>query len=633
MYDLAIRKCTLKSTSSQSKLENQKPRSHRLILQLNPCNQLADPPNTSVQPCVYSHRRRFHTLTSVRRFNRHIHIPYPVSFLTFTMRLINTKTLELEDYPGNEVPPYAILSHRWQDEEVSFRDMRKKLAPTRKGYDKVTKCCDQAIKDGLDYVWVDTLCIDKSSSAELSESINSMYAWYRDAKVCYSYLFDVPDSSITSSFGESVWFTRGWTLQELIAPCYLKFFNAEWAGLGTKDELKDVISEVTGIDKEVLAGTAAPQTFSIAQRMSWASKRTTTKVEDIAYSLLGLFDINMSLLYGEGHKAFTRLQEKLLKRSDDQSLFAWNGQDDSTYRGLLAKSPAEFSDSTNIIHRVHKHNRQPYTVTNMGLRIELPLIQWEMDVYLAWLDCQRLGGDHSRVGVFVTPLKEKDQFARVMPKNGSLATVDETRQAQYKQIYVKHDISVSPSPLPRLYGFWLRHFPPVHSHPNYAFEFTAWSKWDPDNRLFKIPSGQSGTAAVMRYSERLDFVMNLKLGFDFDFNPVCQLGGAFHTRRSNGGMVQSAFDAAMAPGWMDGRLEGVHVGDRLSGLQFRDPSFSISIVNETVAGTRMWVVYIARSADAGRHKHHVCDGCELLQYPFNRVSLTYSLFLPRIDNY
>jgi hypothetical protein len=180
------------------------------------------------------------------------------------------------------------------------------------GYSKIRGCCKAAAADGFEYVWIDTCCIDKTSSSELSEAINSMYKWYQEAEVCYVYLADVfPDIS-TSSFAKSRWFTRGWTLQELIAPSSVIFFDAHWRDIGTKASLVKPIAEITGIHIDALSNGRVSR-FSVAQRMSWASRRETTREEDIAYCLLGIFSINMPLLYGEGQKAFLRLQEEIMK--------------------------------------------------------------------------------------------------------------------------------------------------------------------------------------------------------------------------------------------------------------------------------------------------------------------------------
>jgi hypothetical protein len=188
----------------------------------------------------------------------------------------------------------------------------------------------QAAHDGHEYIWIYTCCIDKSSSAELSEAINSMYAWYQKAEICYAVLDDVPGpdaADFEAEFKASRWFTRGWTLQELLAPRNVVFFGRPLTGpsimLGDRTSLCGLISTSTAIAEEDLIGSAYCQYCTVAQKMSWASKRETTREEDIAYSLMGLFSVNMPLLYGEGARAFMRLQEEITNISDDQSIFAW----------------------------------------------------------------------------------------------------------------------------------------------------------------------------------------------------------------------------------------------------------------------------------------------------------------------
>ena len=299
------------------------------------------------------------------------------------MRLINISNLTaltLEDFIGDYVPAYGILSHTWDEEEVSFQAFSTPEARWFAGYKKIQGFCAIAAEDGLFYVWVDTCCIDKSSSAELSEAINSMYRWYAKAKRCYVYLSDLKDSlpSIDSSkewversFGiikNCRWFKRGWTLQELLAPVHIKFYNRQWISLGTKDMLCNVLSGVTGIQLEHLWDC---NSASIAQRMSWAAHRVTTRIEDRAYCLLGIFDVNIPLLYGEGKKAFTRLQQEILRSSHDESLFAWTNEGLWT-SGLLAESPADFAGSSSIVpFKSKRQPRRPYSMTNHGLQIEL----------------------------------------------------------------------------------------------------------------------------------------------------------------------------------------------------------------------------------------------------------------------
>jgi hypothetical protein len=247
------------------------------------------------------------------------------------MRLLNTKTLQLKEFVEDSSKlRYAILSHRWGEEEISFQDITSQdpRIRTKKGYGKIENCCAQARKSGLEWVWIDTCCIDKSSSAELSEAINSMYRWYQTAAICYAYLADVTylpfDVEKTQdAFRESEWFSRGWTLQELVAPRILRFFDKAWTHFGTKRSFGSEIFEITGISIDVLAGFEPPQTRSVAERMSWAAWRQTTRVEDEAYCLLGIFGVNMPLLYGEGHRAFQRLQHEILKQEEDYTILAW----------------------------------------------------------------------------------------------------------------------------------------------------------------------------------------------------------------------------------------------------------------------------------------------------------------------
>lgn len=235
------------------------------------------------------------------------------------MRLLQVHadgSFSLVDYVGKSVPQYAILSHTWgaDHEELTFKDLRKDRGHDKAGYQKLVFCSKQAIKDGLGFFWVDTCCIDKSSSAELSEAINSMYQWYHKAARCYVYLSDVSTadpSQVDQSFRTSRWFSRGWTLQELLAPTSVEFFSHEGNRLGDRESLIAQITEVTQIPIEALQGKSLSQ-FSINTRMSWSRTRETKREEDAAYCLLGIFDVSMSLIYGEGRtKAFHRLEKEI----------------------------------------------------------------------------------------------------------------------------------------------------------------------------------------------------------------------------------------------------------------------------------------------------------------------------------
>lgn len=250
------------------------------------------------------------------------------------MRLVNTKTKQLKNF-SQHGPEFAILSHTWGEEEVLFEDLVSGIARTRKGWSKIERCCERALADGFEYVWIDTCCIQKTNSAELSEAINSMMEWYERSSVCYVYLSDVSPqnpfwmgvlgakSGYDPYFKNSRWFRRGWTLQELLAPQFVLFLNKEWREIGTRSSLAAQIADATGIEVQYLESF---KECNIATKMSWAANRRTTRVEDAAYSLLGLFGINMPPMYGEGRRAFVRLQHELVKSLDDESIFAWHSR-------------------------------------------------------------------------------------------------------------------------------------------------------------------------------------------------------------------------------------------------------------------------------------------------------------------
>ena len=238
-----------------------------------------------------------------------------------TMRLLERKPngeLVLMEHNGRSVPSYAILSHTWaadNNDEVSFQDLEAGTGKLKPGWKKIGFCADKAAADGLRFFWVDTCCIDKKNAVELAAAINSMFGWYKKAARCYVYLSDVPaleDEGLVA-FRKSRWFTRGWTLQELIAPTLVTFYNSEGQRLGDKSALEAMIHDVTGIAKNALRG-ATLSDFSIEERMSWAEHRNTTVEEDEVYSLLGIFDVSIALIYGEGSdRASRRLLEEIHK--------------------------------------------------------------------------------------------------------------------------------------------------------------------------------------------------------------------------------------------------------------------------------------------------------------------------------
>ncbi|KAK3070151.1 hypothetical protein LTR53_010959 [Teratosphaeriaceae sp. CCFEE 6253] len=338
------------------------------------------------------------------------------------MWLINTTTLGLE-YKLNverDEPPYAILSHTWTDDEVDHRDFvnTPERAQQRAGYAKIVMTCRQARKDVLSsrrlVAW-----IMADNGADQDQAINSMYRWYENAVICYVYLADMPDHGTEcdleaeehdellrqrlahydldyvdckdgnpsfengplQGFRRSRWFNRGWTLQELIAPSKLTFYGTTWNLLGSRAQLAGLLSSITSIDAKVLLHAGSPRRvppsqFAVSVRLSWAAGRCTSRPEDRAYSLLGLFGINMPLLYGEGKKAFVRLQEEIIRSSNDLSIFAWQSVDEALAiekHQLLAPSPDSFDDalSRKFVKEPRAQEAARYALTNRGLEIQV----------------------------------------------------------------------------------------------------------------------------------------------------------------------------------------------------------------------------------------------------------------------
>ncbi|KAK7997489.1 hypothetical protein PG989_005529 [Apiospora arundinis] len=281
------------------------------------------------------------------------------------MRLINVQTHELQEFYGSRIPKYAILTHTWGSEEVSHQEWLSWLATgnpsvaNKQGFEKIMGACKVANGDELNWLWVDTNCIDKASSAELTEAINSI---------------------------NSRWHRRGWTLQELLAPQSLVFYSQSWTMLGTKYSLSPYIAAATGIDELCLSESLGQERIrdaSVAKKMAWLSRRKTTRVEDLAYCMLGLFDLHMPLLYGEGTRAFTRLQEEIIQSSNDHTIFCWhwNSKMPLDWVSMLAPSPYMFKESSCYVRRLTPWNVAPNSVTSLGLSISLPLVYTLVGVY------------------------------------------------------------------------------------------------------------------------------------------------------------------------------------------------------------------------------------------------------------
>ena len=316
-----------------------------------------------------------------------------------TMWLLSTDRAELRYFARNfdATGGYAILSHTWNGDEQTLQEVRAigercRSSGTNPRDDpdlssKIRNCCIIAEKHGYWWVWIDSCCIDKTSSSELSEAINSMFRWYKEAEVCFAYLADVPSDCAlrkrSSAFRKSRWHTRGWTLQELIAPDFLVFLSVDWHELGNRADLSGLLREITGVPSGVLAGDRQPAEYSVSRRMSWASRRRTTRVEDEAYSLMGLFGVNMPANYGEGKKAFIRLQYEIMQHDPDTSLFAFgyrvpqghtgltfhSKEVNNNWKYLMADSPRELNYGFGYIPDLGRNAKQQYPPPPVSSRL------------------------------------------------------------------------------------------------------------------------------------------------------------------------------------------------------------------------------------------------------------------------
>ncbi|MCJ1271842.1 hypothetical protein MMC22_011747 [Lobaria immixta] len=468
------------------------------------------------------------------------------------MWLIDAHTLKLEEVWDENVKEYAILSHRWEDGEVSFQQMQNPgVASSLTNFAKIQNSCEHAVSDGYNYVWVDTCCINKESSAELSEAINSMYRWYKASAVCYVFLSDVHANALNEiveqQIKSSVWFNRGWTLQELLAPEHVVFYNQQWEFLGTKQTLSKLLTLRTDIDDDILNGEDREDLSrrSIAQRMSWASKRVTTRPEDTAYCLLGIFDVNMPMLYGEREKAFLRLQEEIIKRSDDHSIFSWPIHRNSQ-PGLLADSPAAFENCQHIETMTSRKGRSPYSLTNRGLSIKLMATQFSTDTYIVRLDCfdGLLSADDGstnefHLGMFLRRLDEDDQYARVKQDGKTFVQLRasawdhevtnplgfaRSRPAKQIEINVQQRITVlnTNSYKDRINGFRIATPELLERSSSGKDRYRVSApNWSPQDRIMSMKLGTFGTVGFLDISQQDRKIKVIKLGFDFEYNPVC----------------------------------------------------------------------------------------------------------------
>ncbi|KAI1131015.1 HET domain protein [Nemania abortiva] len=435
------------------------------------------------------------------------------------MRLINVTTLVLEDFMfvSPDTVEYAILSHTWEDEEVTFQDFTSSSLHKhmKKGYGKIEMTCELARKDGIQYVWVDTCCIDKTSSAELTEAINSMFNWYRDAKVCYAWLADLPaatEEPIESALRKCRWFTRGWTLQELLAPRHVEFYDRNWEFRGTKKDLKDLVADASQIGPDVLENPDGLYRHPIAQRMSWAAKRQTTRLEDMAYCLIGIFEVNMPMLYGEGPRAFLRLQEEVVKDTNDLSIFAWKATATTqTYHGIFARSPAEFRDCGSLRLIDNTMSSPEFSLGNKGLRIHTDIVTGAGGTHLLKLNC-RNGVQGRPISIFIHHHGGEVYSRSRAYEHGDISEGD-TRPIEKKSIYILKQLDARRSAdleASHRHAFVFRHnfntlantrFP---GFPFMAAPIVPWSSWDAARSMLHT-QGFDQFNGFAYFSPRLDF--------------------------------------------------------------------------------------------------------------------------------
>lgn len=413
------------------------------------------------------------------------------------MRLLDVGSLQIHQFQANP-PPYAILSHVWASDEVTFQDLGQSGSTQKNGFKKISNFSQTLAQSvpHITYAWVDTCCIDKTSSSELSEAINSMCAWYRGAVTCYAHLADVElnnRQSVGSDFEKSTWFTRGWTLQELLAPAEVEFYDKNWKFIGTRLSLAKRIASITGIDEDVLV-TGSWASLSAAHKMSWAAKRRTTRPEDMAYCLLGIFDVNMPMLYGEGERAFTRLQEEILREYDDLSLLAWDASDVPASKdivGVLASHPRLFQFCAGITS--YPSEGKPFAITNRGLQVSLLIYEMPGELLMAVLPCTPRENFASNIAIGVV----KDAVVQNKYSRHRSTAVELLMDIPEALRRVERDILLVKRSLWAIKEFtrcWVRYSPPLRLVTTCSTE-----KWHPnsaEDSTMTIPKPSAGHPVV-----------------------------------------------------------------------------------------------------------------------------------------
>lgn len=503
------------------------------------------------------------------------------------MRLINIHTLKIEEFLGS-VPPYAILSHTWGTEEVTLQQYQDGSATSKAGWRKIVDFCAllnnevfaRKMKDhhvspttkvnpgrkSVDYAWVDTCCIDKTSSADLSEAINAMFRWYADAEFCVVYLEDYRESG---NFPHCRWFTRGWTLQELLAPGHVYFFDFMWRLIGTKETLLTSISEITKIPPLLIGGPRAWAHVSIAQKMSWAANRQTTRIEDRAYSLMGIFDVNMPLLYGEGEKAFIRLQEEIIKEYDDCSIMLWDASKIDpaiTQIGAFAPSPEFFGSWQDAERMLHSGEM---SVTNKGVKLHAPMIQDEKQEWMAVVLYKFAGSSATSIGIPVE--KDKVDRTRQWRRRAPLARLTFGMDNKNNTVLCIPKRSSRAQSIPPVRQTWLKYNEKVIKLISMNGEDCIW-QYDNDMRQYYIPTPVDCTGII-----QAGLSMNLT-GDDDKENAVVFLTMDINVRDGGGKVWLTLEDSKQLPA--DERRDWSTTKEEVRDLVVNGVPFEASLVTD-----------------------------------------------------
>ncbi|KAH7001125.1 hypothetical protein EDB80DRAFT_721522 [Ilyonectria destructans] len=414
------------------------------------------------------------------------------------MLLLDIATRKLLHHgPATGWPAYAAVSHCREDTEITINDLHSldtqdlKADSKRASFAWINRACSEARAFGVGKLWVDSLCIDRSSTAALSEAINSMFQIYQGSEVCLVHLSDIdseknPLDNPGHHIQHSRWTSRVWMLQELIASENLQFYDNQWKRVGNKKSLLSFLSRLLQVDRVVLENSEYLLQFPIGQRMCWASRLSAIRQEDVAYSLLGIFGVSMTILYGEGERAFIRLQEVILQDTDDATLFAWKSAGDEPYRGLFAHSPSEYKHFGAQSYRMPLRIQGRIQTSSAGILIDTFGYHDEGAEVILCLLGESKQQDGAR-GFGISLSKWKNCYVRSSPS--VLINLDHLSKGRARRICITRDVSLRNSSIIAM------QISPQLTKPNKRFGFieNGSEKGEAETET-KIPDEPASTA-------------------------------------------------------------------------------------------------------------------------------------------